>query len=171
MLGAKETWPLILLSDANVLIDLYVVGGMSVVSKIAPVEVLDSVLVEVENRHQPGITEQVRAASITIVPVSDELFAEARKLEIRGLSLQDKLNLHYVRKQKRTLLTGDGRLRRICSAEGTTVFGTLWVIDEVHKGKLVNVEDLCRWLSRLSETDRFLPMEELARLRKKFGCI
>ncbi len=161
---------MILLSDANVLIDLYVVRGFSIATKIASVEVLDSVLVEVENRHQPGITNEIHAASVSIIPVLDEWVLDATKIEFLGLSLQDKLNLHYVRKYKRTLLTGDGKLRKICTAEGTPVFGTLWIIDEARTRKLVDHQELCRWLKRLSQPDRFLPAVELLKLKKQLGC-
>ncbi len=39
------------------------------------------------------------------------------------------------------LLTGDGRLRKVATAEGVTVRGTLWVFDELLKtGKITEVE-------------------------------
>jgi hypothetical protein len=170
MHGVKETYTLILLSDANILIDLYVVDGLSVISKVAAVEILDSLLVEIENRHQPGITHEVQAGSITIVRVTEDLVKGARAITVGGLSLQDKLNLHYVRHSKRGLLTGDGKLRKLCVAEGIPVFGTLWIIDQLYSKKVVSKNELCRWLLRLSEPDRFLPAEELAKRKKQFGC-
>jgi hypothetical protein len=161
---------MILLSDANVLIDIYVVDGFSLVAQLAPMEVLDSVLVEVENRHQKGITDQINAAALTIVPVTNELLLEARTINDRGLSVQDKLNLHYVRKHKRTLLTGDGKLRKLCIAEGTPVAGTFWLIDQVLERQLADARLLCLWLHRLSQLDRFLPADELSKRKKALGC-
>lgn len=88
----------------------------------------------------------------------------------KGLSRQDKVNLHYVRQNKRVLLTGEKRLRRICNDEGLEVHGTLWLIDQAHGLMLRSTEDLCRWLARLSAPDRFLPENEIDDRRKKLDA-
>jgi len=50
---------LILLSDANVLIDLGFVGGLPLLTQIAPTEVLDVVLLECEHERQPGLVQSI----------------------------------------------------------------------------------------------------------------
>lgn len=58
---------MILLADANVLIDLWHVGGLNALSGIAPTEVLDLVLQECEDPRQPGLPEQLNAAGVRVV--------------------------------------------------------------------------------------------------------
>jgi hypothetical protein len=108
---------LILLSDANILIDLYLVRGLNVVSEIAPTEVLDYVLSEVEHHNRLGIIQQINAASIAVVKTEYEWLEKAAHQAEKGLTLEDKLNLYYVRTSKRILLTGEERLRKICRSE------------------------------------------------------
>lgn len=58
---------MILLADANVLIDLWHVKGLHVLTKIAPTEVLDVVLVEVDELRHPGLLTQIDDAGIRVI--------------------------------------------------------------------------------------------------------
>jgi hypothetical protein len=158
---------LILLADANVLIDLYLVDGLPLAAEIAPTEVLDYIVEEVDSEEQPGIREKIADSSINIVKAEVEWVKHVTET---GLSRQDKVNLHYVRQNNRVMLTGEKRLRSICTEEGIEVHGTLWLIDQANDQQLRSTEDLCRWLRRLSEPDRFLPGKEIENRRKAFGC-
>ena len=56
---------MILLSDANVLMDLGHVHGLNTLTRMAPVEVLDVVLAECDHHSQPSLVSNIRAAGIT----------------------------------------------------------------------------------------------------------
>jgi predicted nucleic acid-binding protein len=162
-----ENRRLILLADANVVIDLYLVEGLPLVAEIASAEILDYVLEEVDSLEQPGIREKVMESSISVVRAEQEWIKHVTE---KGLSMQDKLNLHYVRQNHRVMLTGEKRMRNICSAEGIEVHGTLWLIDQAKERELRSLKDICRWLDRLSQPDRFLPDDEIQKRREAFGC-
>lgn len=58
---------MILLSDANVLIDLAYVSGIDVLPRIAATEVLDVVLDECVDDRQPDIAREIQLAGIKVV--------------------------------------------------------------------------------------------------------
>jgi len=161
---------LILLADANVLIDLYLIEGLTLPSKLAPTEVLDYVLSECDTWHQPGMGSKVQAAGISIIQTEDNIQHSAATIKIRGLSFQDRLNIAYARTYKRILLSGEKRLRDVCGQEGIEIHGSLWLIQQAHANSLFTKEQLCKWLERLSQSDRYLPEAELVMLKKHLGC-
>ena len=61
---------MILLSDANVLMDLGYVGGLSLLTQLGPTEVLSTVLLECEHATQPSLVQQIQAAGIVTVEAS-----------------------------------------------------------------------------------------------------
>ena len=125
---------MILLSDAAVLIDLGYVGGLKLLPQIAPIEVLDVVLLECEDERQPDLANEMVAAGIQIITTQDTWIEAADDYKSAALSVQDCLNVHYAKEFERILLATDGALRRKCEQEGVGVHGTLWLIEEAfHK--------------------------------------
>ncbi|MBC7964186.1 MAG: hypothetical protein H7Y05_14730 [Steroidobacteraceae bacterium] len=51
---------MILLTDTSILIDLEYVGGIAVLPRIAPCEILDVVLDECEHESQPGLVQNIK---------------------------------------------------------------------------------------------------------------
>jgi len=158
---------LILLSDANVLIDLGYVNGIGLLPSIAGTEVLDIVLQECEHPNQPGLIEEVKASGITVVTVEMDWLAAANRYKNGLLSLQDRLNIHYAKEFERTLLAGDRPIREMCRQESIDIKGSLWLVDEVLKRGLVAPSELLRWLEVWPEKGRRLPKEEMKRLESK----
>lgn len=161
---------MLLLADANVLIDLYHVKGLSLAPKIAPTQVLDYVVNEIDRQEQPGIRAEIEVASISIVPVQLQWLEEIKAMQHTGLSLQDKLNLHIVHKRRMIMLSGEKRLRTICNSQNIEIHGTLWLVEELHKRRIHPTQELCNWLTRLSMPDRYLPEAEIQRLFRVFDC-
>jgi hypothetical protein len=105
---------LILISDANILIDLGFVDGINLLPKLGKCEVLDLVLMECEHPSQPELVRTVKESGIFVIPVSQALLNEASSLQARQLSVQDKLTLCYASHCNGTVLTGDRPLREKC---------------------------------------------------------
>lgn len=165
--GSQGSCSLILLSDANILIDLGYVDGLSLLPKIAPVEVLDVVLSECDHPSQPSLVEDIRACGIREVATEVRWMSEAKR--VKGLSSQDALNLYYAARYGRVLLTGDNRLRKQSDMSGVEVHGSIWLAEQAYRRELVATQRLCYWLHEWSKRRR-LPDEGLGRLREILGC-
>jgi hypothetical protein len=98
---------LILLSDANVLIDLGYVSGLWVLAQLGQVEVLDVVLEECKHPRQPTLVDDIYQAGIQVVTVPHEWPALARPYQTKALSFQDVLCLYYAKTFQRSLLTNE----------------------------------------------------------------
>ena len=161
---------MILLSDANVLIDLGYVDGLGLLARLAPTEVLDVVLLECEHARQPELVSEVRAAGVSVVSTQASWVGAARRYKSAGLSLQDRLNLTYAKTYRRVLLAGDKPLREQCEAEGVEVHGSLWLVERACEDALVAEAELCRWLRVWPTLGRRLPAPEVRRLTGMLGC-
>lgn len=161
---------MILLSDANVLIDLGHVDGLGLLVQLAPTEVLDIVLDECEHHSQPGLVEAVQQAGVAVIPTQAAWLVSARAYKSAELSERDQLNLYYAKTYQRVLLAGDLPLRERCAREGVEVHGSLWLVERAFTLGLVTAQELCRWLRAWPALGRRLPPTELRRLARKLGC-
>lgn len=163
---------MILLSDANILIDLSYVNELSVLTRIGPTEVLDTVLLECEHENQPALVDEVLQAGITPVATEVVWLREARRLRstMMDLSQQDRLNFYYAQRFARVLLTGDNPLRNHSQRHGVEVHGSLWLVEQALGHGLIPKEKLCRWVQIWPALGRRLPTKELQQLRAKIGC-
>jgi hypothetical protein len=156
---------LILLADTSILIDLEYVGGIAVLPRIAPCEILDVVLAECEHASQPDLVENIKQSAITVVDTSLDLAGKAASLRRGGVSTIDMMTLCYAKELGHTVLAGDRPLRERCAEEGVDFRGSIWIVEEAHKNGLVAAAELLRWLSVWPTVGRRLPQEELERLR------
>lgn len=161
---------MILLSDANVLIDLGYVGGLSLLIQLAPTEVLDVVLLECEHERQPELTQHIEEAGISVVTTQASWVRQAHSYKAVELSIQDRLNLLYAKTYGRVLLAGDKPLRERCETESVEVHGSLWLVEQAFTRSLVPAHDLCRWLEVWPSIGRRLPASEIRRLSKLLRC-
>jgi predicted nucleic acid-binding protein len=169
---------LILLSDANVLIDLGYVDGLSVLTQLGTVEVLDVVFDECCHPRQPELPEAIlrwrgsanTAAGIQTVTVTQKWALLARSYQTGPLSFQDALCLYYAKTYQRVLLTNEKPLRRSCQEQQVPVHGTLWIIQSVYERQLLDAASLCEWLSILRHHNRRLPKAEVSTLQQLIGC-
>ncbi len=74
---------MILLTDANILITLFDVDEVSILSRIAPTEILDVVLAECEHESQPGLNQAVTDAGIKVIE-SDVAWVPPAKQMMNG---------------------------------------------------------------------------------------
>jgi predicted nucleic acid-binding protein len=161
---------LILLSDANVLIDLGYVDGLSVLTQLGTVEVLDVVFDECCHPRQPNLPEAIAAAGIQTVIVTQEWAFLAHSYQKGPLSFQDALCLYYAKTYQRLLLTNEKPLRKFCQEQQIPVHGTLWIIQSVYERQLLDATILCEWLTILDRHNRRLPKAEVVVLGRRLGC-
>lgn len=158
---------MILVSDANVLIDLGYVGGIHILPQLAEAEVLDLVLLECEHPSQPNLIEDVKAAGIKVITVEQDWIDGADEYSGEGvLSLEDRVNIFYARTFERTLLTGDMPIREVCTREGIDIRGSFWIVREAFERGVVPADELLRWLQVWPQKGRWLPKDELKKIEQ-----
>lgn len=161
---------MILLSDANVLMDLGYVGGLRLLPLLGTCEVLSTVLLECDHDAQPGLIAQIAAAGIVTVDVERPLVEAAVDHSNQLLSVQDRQCLIYAAEQGRMLLSGDRHLRDAAEAGGVECHGSVWLVGQAIEQDEFTPAELCHWLDTWPLRRRRLPKEELRRLRLILGC-
>lgn len=161
---------MILLADANVLIDFAYVDALDRLPRIAPVEVLDVIIDECRHADQPTLVDDITGCGIVVVETDFEQERAARAFRTDPLSMQDAMNLQYAYTRGRILLAGDLPLRMRAEQIGVAVHGSIWVIDRAIEQGLAGANEICDWLERLPVIGRRLPQEELERIRITLGC-
>lgn len=161
---------MILLSDANVLIDLGHVQGLNILCQLETVEVLDVVLDECDHPSQPDLVADILKAGVQPIETQTEWFQAAQAYRQGNLSNPDLLNFYYAKAHRCLLLTNEKPLRTLCQQQNVTVHGTLWIIQEAYQRKLSTPATLCQWLETLSNLDRRLPKQIINQLKDTLGC-
>jgi predicted nucleic acid-binding protein len=122
------------------------------------------------NEEQVAITEaHIQSGQFTLIQISDEDFA-AILIEAKTdkrLSEQDWSAYYYAQKLKALLLTGDDHLRKKAEANGISVCGILWVLDELLATNIISTTEAYDYLKDLMQKNKRLPkMDCEARLRE-----
>ncbi len=163
---------LILLADANILLDFGWVEGLPFLAALGPLEVLDNVLLEASrDPHLPELETHLKALGVTVIEVP-HIWTDGILAVKRGkLSFQDATCLFYGQAAARSVLTNERELRKRCTDLRVDVHGSLWVVEQLHTRALCQKSLLCDWLRRWpTEFGAFLPTSELERLRRVLGC-
>lgn len=156
---------MILLADTSILIDLEYVGGISLLPRIAPCEVLDVVLAECEDDRQPDLVRHIVEAGIGIVETNRTLVAKAGSLRKGSASTIDMMTVCHASEHGHVVLAGDLPMRKRCAELAVECRGSFWIVEEAHKRRLCTSVELLRWLAIWPAVGRRLPAEELDRLR------
>jgi predicted nucleic acid-binding protein len=162
---------LILLADTSILIDLEYVGGIDVLPRIAPCEILDVVLDECEHASQPDLVQNIRESGITVIEATIDLANKTTALRRGGVSTIDMMTLCHAKEHGHTVLAGDRPLRERCNEESVAVRGSIWIVEEAHRQQLLESAELICWLTVWPTIGRRLPAEELERLRQLLTII
>ena len=162
---------MILLSDANILMDLGHIEAVAILPRLGSIEVLDVVLSECQHHSQPDLVQQIIKCGIKIIATKYEWLSLIDADPMGRLSVQDSLNLYYAQAFGRVLLTNEKRLRQLCVEQEVVVHGTLWILKEAYDRKVEHGAQICKWLETLAGLDRRLPKEEVVSLRKILGCL
>ena len=157
----------LLVSDANIFIDLEDGGLIEAVFRLPEVVAVPDLLFEDELRDQHA--HLIDDGLVLVELSSDSL---ARVVQLAGKysrpSRLDLTALAAAEQQRCPLLTGDRNLRNAAVAEGVEVHGTLWLADRFVSSGVVSLAQLREAYARMKVNGRRLPWakvdEQLRRL-------
>lgn len=159
---------IVLVSDTSVLIDLERGGLLELAFSCGLTMVVPDLLYdrELESENSPLL----RRLGLGVVALSpDEVsFAQRIRTQRPGLSLPDCFALSCARRPEHALVTGDRLLRAEAQTQHCTVYGLLWLLDQIAASGAVGISLLYEGLTRISNHPRCrLPHGEVrARLQR-----
>lgn len=150
----------ILVSDANIVIDLEVGGALREMFQLADTIATPDVLFDEElSHHHPELLDY----GLSVVPISGAAVAFVEEVRARYIapSTNDLFALALARFQGWPLLTGDSKLRRVAEIEGVEVHGTIWLVERMVVEKIISVRRAERCFRLMRESGRRLPWAEV----------
>ena len=145
---------IILVSDTSILIDLERGGLLEAAFSCGLTMVVPDLLYERELEPENGAL--LRKLGLGVVSLTPEEVALAQKLrtERKALSLPDCFALSCATRADHALVTGDKILRTEAMARLGTVYGLLWMLDQMAASGSVPMTLLYEGLSRISSHPR-----------------
>lgn len=155
---------LLLISDANILIDMEAGELLERLFQLPLQFAIPDVLYREEI--EPG-TPGLEDLGLRVLEVTGEYVRYA--FELRGKygpapSMNDYLALALARQKGCPLLTGDQALRNAAVAEDIEVRGTVWLLQEMVRGQLISVTEGHAALARMKDARRRLPWPDAERM-------
>lgn len=161
---------MLLVSDANIFIDLEVAGLTRQLFLLPHEIVVPNTLYDQElkarHSHLPGLGLQLRV-------LSGDQVAQVVALQAKhsAPSITDLFALVLAKSLECPLATGDARLRRAAAAEGVELIGTLTLLEHMVTEGLISLERLGAAYQLMRDSRRRLPWAEveaqLARLARR----
>lgn len=130
---------LLLVSDANILIDIEDGGLMDVVFQLPYKFVTPDILYFEELEDQHGHLLELGLQLLELSPDSMQ-YVDDLVARYRGPSTNDCFALALASQEQCPLLTGDKPLRNAAMEEHLEVMGTLWLVEEMVKQGVIDVE-------------------------------
>lgn len=127
---------LLVISDANILIDIEDGSLTSVVFRLPYEIAVPDILFELELREQHSYLLE---AGLKVKTLTAESVKKTESLSFKYSqpSMMDHSALALAMQEKCPLLTGDKGLRAAAKNEGIEVHGTVWIIEELLKQKII----------------------------------
>lgn len=149
----------LLISDANILIDLEEGGLLEVFFRLPYQFSVPDILFaeELEGQHAHLV-----AMGLGVASLDSEAMRDAAELiqRSKGPSRNDCFALALARQEQCPLLTGDRDLRALAKAELVEVNGTLWVVEQLLLHEVIPVEQARKAYQRMQANGRRLPWNE-----------
>jgi predicted nucleic acid-binding protein len=159
----------LLISDANILIDISVGGLLGELFRLNYEYGLPDVLFEYELQAQhpelPGMGLQILTLAAEAV---DDMMALQSKHHRTGVSTNDCMALALARQEQCSLLTGDGALRQIALAEGADVKGTVWLVEEMLESGVIDVDRASQAYQAMKDDGSRLPWSRIDQQIKRY---
>ena len=153
----------VVIQDANIIIDLIACEIFDDFFKL-DIEVYTSSLVldEIIRPDQKALCEHVvHQNQLKVVEINTLEYLQLQAMEANGLSVQDRSVLKLAKDRVATLLTGDGKLRRMARAQAVEVCGILWVFDALVEQAICSRSDAVIKLRLLKDSNIRLPVNEI----------
>jgi predicted nucleic acid-binding protein len=148
----------VLISDSNVLIDLYVVNQLDSMFKLPFAFTVPDILFEEElktnhsNLTDLGLNVMVLdSETIKYTFQLSEKYDKPGRIDLFALALAKNVGC--------PLLTGDMDLRKAAEEESVALYGTVWVIEQLVISEIITIADAYRLYDEMKEKKRRLPWE------------
>ena len=159
----------LLISDANILIDMIVGGLLDDIFRLDYEFGLPDVLFEYElHENHADLPEkglQVLVLEDAAVEDTGSLYARHRS---SGVSINDCMALALARQEDCPLLTGDAALRQVSILEDVEVRGTLWLLGEMIEANVIAVDRAAAAYGAMRADGSHLPWNEVDAQIEKF---
>ena len=155
---------IILVSDTSVLVDLERGGLLEASFSCGLTMVVPDLLYHSELESETG--PYLRSLGLGVLSLTPDEVALAQQIrsDRRGLSLPDCFALCCAARPHHVLLTGDKALRSEAAGRSVSVYGLLWLLDQMAASGRVSMSALCEGLERISAHPRCrLPQNEIRR--------
>lgn len=155
----------IVVSDTNIFIDLYSVGLLNeffaLNFDIHTTDFVINELVVAEQRTAVLSFSKLKIKRFDSKETSRLFTFYSERHSHTNVSLPDCSVLMYAEDNGYTLLTGDGKLRRVAIEEGTEVRGVLYIFDKLVEDGLLTPKMACEKLQLLRKLNGRLPSKEI----------
>ena len=159
----------LLISDANILIDMIVGGLLDDIFRLDYEFGLPDVLFEYELRENhadlPDKGLQVMALESVAVEDTGRLYQIHHS---SGVSVNDCMALALAKQEDCPLLTGDSALRQVSILEDVEVRGTIWLVAELMEAKVITVDQAAQAYDAMRADGSRLPWKDVDAQIKKF---
>ncbi|SEO84204.1 DUF3368 domain-containing protein [Aquisalimonas asiatica] len=157
----------LLISDANVLIDLEV-GELLERMFALPHEITtpDALYADELEEHHPHLLQlglQLRELDGDVINAAAQL-----RQQYRRVSGYDCLALALAVRLECPLLTGDAALREVARQESVEVMGTLWLVEEMIRHRLIDTRQARDAFDRMRRNGRRLPWQKADTLIRRY---
>lgn len=159
----------LLISDANILIDMIVGGILEEIFSLDYEFAVPDVLFHEELRDQhPDLPEK----GLSVLELGEAAIIDTAQLSVKhvqtGVSNNDCLALALARQEDCPLLTGDAKLRQVSIAENAEVRGTLWLVGELVEASVITVDQAASAYDNMRADGSRLPWPDVEAQLKRF---
>jgi rRNA-processing protein FCF1 len=161
---------LILISDANILIDLEDGHLIFELFQLPYEFVVPDILFESELRERHS---HFLKAGLNVRGLNSESIKKIEFLtkQYHRPSIMDHAALALAIQEKGVLLTGDKALRSAATNEGVESHGTIWIVDQLIKHKIINEIQAKEGFDAMKVKGSRLPWSEVEKCLTKWGLI
>ncbi|RLA70320.1 MAG: DUF3368 domain-containing protein [Epsilonproteobacteria bacterium] len=111
---------------------------------------------ELEDEHNNLLMYELQILSLSSSTIK---YTESIVPLYRKASKNDLFALALAKQEKCPLVTGDGALRKAAEKEAVIIFGTIWIINELIKHDMINIDEAKKAYVILKENKRRLPWD------------
>ena len=154
---------IVLVSDTSVLIDLERGGLLEPAFSCGLTMVVPDLLYTRELESENGPLLRKLGLGVVALDSDEVAFAQQLRKQQPGLSLADCFALSCARRKDYALVSGDMLLRAEAQARRCTVYGLLWILDQMEAAQAIGPAVLHEGLSRIWNHPRCrLPKQEVS---------
>ena len=148
----------LLISDSNIFIDMEVANLTEKMFALPYTFAVPDILYyeELEDEHNNLLMYELQILSLSSSTIK---YTESIVPLYRKASKNDLFALALAKQEKCPLVTGDGALRKAAEKEAVIIFGTIWIINELIKHDMINIDEAKKAYVILKENKRRLPWD------------